>query len=118
MSHKQPMEIDKPAPPLDSQFGAVALLVTDIQPRGELFETSYSYSDSDPDYSSRPSTPFPDPLRRIRSSTLTKTTSPHHTKKIPAPPDPNTYMFIRSQSEDLIKILKVRFSELTQLTNS
>jgi hypothetical protein len=102
MSYNQPMEIDEPTPPLDSETGAIALLVTDIQPRDEII-TPDSYSDSDPDYSSRPSTPFPDPLRRIRSSTLTKTTSPHHVKKIPAPPDPNTYIFIRTQSEDLIK---------------
>jgi|LakMenEpi03Aug12_release.lakeMendotaPanAssembly.Ray.scaffolds.fasta_scaffold418205_2 hypothetical protein len=78
------MEIDEPTLPLNSEsryqiqnvWIHVSIFLIDIQPGDELFETPDSYSETDLDYSSQPTT-FSDPLCRISSSTLTKTTSSH-----------------------------------------
>jgi hypothetical protein len=88
------MDIDEPTLPLNYNYILnlvlqhqiqngwihVSIFLMEIQHRDELFETPDSYSETDLDYSSRPSTPFSDPLCRISSSTLTKTTSSHPVK--------------------------------------
>ncbi len=112
MSDPQPIEIDVP---LTSETGALALVVREIQHR-EDYTDSTVYPDTDIDIPNRPSTPTSDPLRKIKGSGLTKNVSPQHVKRIPAPPNPDTYIFIRSQSEELIKTLRNRLTEITQPT--